>query len=43
MRKKRMDKEKGNSWKEEKENRAGQEAAGKANRLLMWRECEGAV
>jgi hypothetical protein len=41
MRKKWMDNEKGNSWKEGKESRAGQEAAGKASGLLMWAECEG--
>jgi hypothetical protein len=43
MRKKMMDNEKGNSCKEEKENRAGQGAAGKANGFLMWPECEGPV
>jgi hypothetical protein len=42
-RKKRTDKEKGNSWNEEKESRAGKDAAGKTNGSLMWAECERPV
>jgi hypothetical protein len=43
MRKKRPDNEKGHNLNEEKESRAGKEAAGNTNGSLIWRECEGPV
>jgi hypothetical protein len=47
MRRKRTDKEKekekGNSWNEEKESRAGKEAAGNTNGSLMWADFEHPV
>jgi hypothetical protein len=42
-RKNRMDNEKEENWNEEQESRAGQEAAGNTNGLLMSPDCEGPV
>jgi hypothetical protein len=42
-RKRRTENEKGNSWNDEKESRAGKESAGNTNGSLMWWECEGRV
>jgi hypothetical protein len=42
-RKKRTTNEKGNSWHEEKESRAGNESAGNTNGSLIWSECCGRV